>query len=442
MRQPKAPPNASELIRRTLLDRRSSALIVQHASDLRSEDYLHWDDLRHREPPADLSHEQWWVGLKIARAFQAKELPLADAHGVSFTYNLVGKLLEGCQLADREASGRIKGRSTILNADTRDRYVFASLADEAIHSSMLEGAVTTRRVAKEMIRTKRAPTSPSERMIMNNFRAMELVRSSVDEPLSERFVLEVHRTLTIDTLDDPADAGRLRRTDDVIVQDLETGETLHSPPPAKELPGRLRALCDFANGETPSGFLHPLLRGMLVHFWLAYDHPFVDGNGRTARALFFWVLLRNGYWLFEFLSVSKWILNSKRQYYRSFLLTETDERDTTYFLLYHLKAVQQALAALHEYLERKAEEVASLERLSRSSGVLNHRQQALVAHALRHPSGEYTFESHQNSHGVVYQTARTDLLDLEKRGLLAKKKRSKTFVFRATDDLEARLKAL
>jgi Fic family protein len=61
----------------------------------------------------------------------------------------------------------------------------------------------------------------------------------------------------------------------------------HTPPPAAELPARLEAMCDFANSKTPDTFIHPVVRGIFLHFWLAYDHPFVDGNGRTARALFY-----------------------------------------------------------------------------------------------------------------------------------------------------------
>src|SRR5205814_10028127 len=54
---------------------------------------------------------------------------------------------------------------------------------------------------------------------------------------------------------------------------------------------------------------HPMVRSMILHFWLAYDHPFVDGNGRTARALFYWSMLRNGYWMFEYITISKIILS-------------------------------------------------------------------------------------------------------------------------------------
>ena len=76
-------------------------------------------------------------------------------------------------------------------------------------------------------------------------------------------------------------------------------EILHEPPSADQLPKRVETMCAFANEQLKSGFIHPVIRSILLHFWLAYDHPFVDGNGRTARALFYWSMLRHKYWLFE-----------------------------------------------------------------------------------------------------------------------------------------------
>lgn len=61
----------------------------------------------------------------------------------------------------------------------------------------------------------------------------------------------------------------------------------------------MTAMCAFPNGHLPDTFIHPAIRAIILHFWLGYDHPFVDGNGRTARALFYWAMLRQNYSLFE-----------------------------------------------------------------------------------------------------------------------------------------------
>ena len=217
------------------------------------------------------------------------------------------------------------------------------------------------------------------------------------------------------------------------------GDVYHTPPPSEELERRLVEMCRFANGETPSIFLHPLVRAIILHYWLAYDHPFVDGNGRTARALFYWSMLRSGYWLFEFISISVGLVRAPAKYEMAFLYTQTDENDLTYFLLHQLDIVKTALDELHKYLVTNEKRVKETERLLESY-MLNHRQQALAAHALRHPQHQYTIEAHQSSHRVTYQTARTDLLDMELKGLLRSTKVRKRLVFDGTDLLSGKLK--
>ena len=139
------------------------------------------------------------------------------------------------------------------------------------------------------------------------------------------------------------------------------GEIYHVPPPVEQLEERLEMMCAFANADMP-GFIHPAVRSIILHFWLAYDHPFVDGNGRTARALFYWSMLRHGYWLFEFISISSVINKARGRYASSFLLSESDDNDLTYFLLAQVTVIQQAITNLHAYLERKAGEVGALQR--------------------------------------------------------------------------------
>jgi Fic family protein len=269
---------------------------------------------------------------------------------------------------------------------------------------------------------------------------MDHIRSLRDDPITPDRILELHRTLTIDTLDDPADAGRLRTDDQVNVVDNRDGTILHAPPHHRELPGRLERLCEFANAGTDSSpFVHPLVRAILLHFMLGYDHPFADGNGRTARALFYWSTSRSGYWLMEFLSISRFLRQAPRQYMQAYLHTETDHNDTTYFVLHQLDIIRRSIAALHTYLARKTQEQRDAERLLVRAGPLrsrlNSRQVALLTHALNHPGESYRVSQHQAVHNVVYQTARADLLDLEHLGLLGKEKQGNAFVFYAIADL-------
>jgi Fic family protein len=187
-------------------------------------------------------------------------------------------------------------------------------------------------------------------------------------------------------------------------------------------------------------FVHPVVRAILLHFWLAYDHPFEDGNGRTARILFFWKMHAEGYWLAEYLPISRLIRKAPAQYARAFLETETDGGNTTYFLIHQLKAIERAIADLHEYLQRKIAETRDIRSLLEDDGDLNGRQLALLTDAVRHGDGTYSFDSHATSHRVSHETARSDLRQLAERGLLVKRRLGRKHVFAPAPDLPERLR--
>ncbi len=384
MKLPLIPPDFSQLIARHKPEQ-----FIQLVSTIRSPlvegIYLHWDELRHRKPPAGIpSVEDWWLAIKMARSTLHRKLDLLlDKNGKPFVFGLPEPVLIALHHIDRDAAGEIASAADIATPEQRDRYIRRSLVEEAITSSQLEGASTTRQVAKTMLQEGRKPRDRSERMIFNNYRAMELIRTLRDDPVTPERILELHRILAEDTLDDPADAGRLRQTDDVRVEDNRDGTLIHQPPAHAELPERLGRLCQFANStETVSPFIHPVIRAILVHFMIGYDHPFVDGNGRTARALFYWVMARQGYWLMEFLSISHVLRKAPSQYVRAYLHTETDGNDTTYFIIHQLDVIHKSITALHEYLDRAAKEQRTTEKLLTASPKLrdrlNHRQIALL----------------------------------------------------------------
>lgn len=407
--------------------------------------YHHWDKLRHlKTPPNNFSHREWWFAIKTARHSLYQTLPHKAKDGTPFVFaepNVVRRLLHE---VDLHGGGELKSNVQVANPNTRDTYLINSLIEEAITSSQLEGAATTRKVAKEMLRQKRAPKNRSERMIVNNYRAMQYINEISGEDLTPNLILELQQILTVDTLENPDAVGRSRTTDDIYVGDQRDSTIIHVPPDAIELPARLESICKFANASDTKIFLHPVIRAIILHFLLAYDHPFDDGNGRTARALFYWSMLRQGYWTMEFVSISRILKKAPAQYTRSYLYTETDENDVTYFILHQLTVIQKAISDLFDYLKRKSDEIKDLEVLVRKSAKLqselNHRQLAVLNRATKNSDAIFRIASHRGAHNVTYDTARTDLLKLNELGLLEKRKSGRAFIFMAANNLQQQLK--
>src|SRR6185312_14646214 len=324
MRFPALPPQSLPLMGKLL---ELHAITPHISAALPDGRYLHWDELRRRPPPQGLTTEDWWAAHKMARRGGRVEIPgFVDTQGRPFWYCRLDAIDRATHTLDRRDAVR-EMIEAIGDTSLRAQYRVGQLIEEAISSSLIEGAaLTTRAEAHAMVREGRKPATHGERMVANNYAAMNRLLELTEQPLRIDDLLEIHAILGADALDAPNAEGRFRtQTDNVRVEDAVTGETWFVPPPASELEHRIDALLTFANQSLEAQpFVHPLLRAIILHFWLAYLHPFIDGNGRMARALFYWQMLRSGYDFAQYLSISGPIDRSKRAYYRSFAFTETD----------------------------------------------------------------------------------------------------------------------
>jgi Fic family protein len=442
MKIPHSPPLLDDLLRK--YETTVEEVLGQRIGPEVEGVYEHWDHLRHLTPPKGLNVEQWWMGIKLARAWGYQDLPLRDKFRRPLRFVTTDCITRILHFMDREAAGSIQGLDRNEDPQTRQRYLIRSLMEEAMTSAQLEGATTTHRIAKEMLSSGRRPRDRSERMIYNNYATMQRLKHWCSLPLTPNTILEMHRMLTQDTLDHADEAGRFRRKDeDIVVVDRSDRHILHRPPPADELPGRIAALCELANDDGGRRFLHPVVRAIALHYQMGYDHPFTDGNGRTARALFYWSMLRSGYWATEFLSISAVLKSKPAQYQRAYLYTETDAADLSYFIAHQLHVLEQAMQGLRGYISRKVAErreaEAVLHPASKFGQAFNHRQRALLLHAVRNPGEVYRIAMHRHSHQISYPTARSDLMGLADAGLFRQRKVGKEFTFTADPHLAKRL---
>lgn len=387
--------------------------------ELNDNDYSYYDKWKFIAREWDIDAKQLWAAVKTWRVAY-KPLGITDSKGFIFRVNSPLVVQKYLHELDMNLGGSLQG-GAIIPSEDKDRYLISSLMEEAIASSQLEGAATTRKVAKEMLENNRKPKNSSEQMILNNYEAMQWIVANKNLPFTIDTIKTIHAILTKSTLSDDEE-GSFRKTNDINVVDVQTGEAVYIPPKFEELEKLMTALCAFGNDEQKiSFFLHPITKAIIIHFLIGYIHPFVDGNGRTARTLFYWYLLKHGYWLTEYLSVSRIMLNSKAQYARAYLHTEQDDNDLTYFIIYNLNAIHLALEDLRKYIKRKAAEKQNAMTLLRNTN-FNERQIIIVQELIQDSTLFFSVQQVQNKFGVSNQTARNDLNGLVSQGIFEERR--------------------
>lgn len=411
-----------------------------HAAKQKTESpaYLHWMDLKRKSwLPKDLTAIEFWSYVKYSRFIKSQPLQIKDKDGDFYHWIKIPDYDRTLHEIDMDMGGRFFGTSGI-NEHERYRFISHSLMEEAIASAQLEGAHTTREQAARMIRENRPPVDNSQRMIYNNYRAMQAIEAETkNKPMDMTVLLDLHMLLTHDTMSMSDQAGRLRRDDENIVVEGPDGMVAHIPPDIEFVKQELPRLFDWANdiNAEKDPFIHPLIKAICLHFWIGYLHPFTDGNGRLARAIFYWYLLRKDYWAFAFIPISTRIKKSPSQYGWAYIYSEQDDKDLTYFIDYNLKQIQLARSDFEIFVTKTLAEKNEIGGLSRKFPTLNDRQLQLVQHLKKHSSDRANVTSIRNVYGVTAATAVKDLKGLLEIGLLFSQRQGRNVFYYPTDKL-------
>ena len=435
MKMPEIPPSVPEdYSYSTVLDDLVKIGKFWDFFEINNNQFPYWDKWKYIAKDWSYDSKKLWAAVQSNRT--GNKLHLVENY--SFRLNSPSVVQEYLHDFDMNLGGSMQGDGIIPSRE-RDRYLISSLMEEAIASSQLEGAITTRKLAKEMLETNRKPRNESEQMILNNYEGMKWIVANKDKPFTIDNILELHRIITKNTLVSAVDEGAFRTDNNVNVVDVQTGEIVHHPPPHDQLSPLMNAFCRFANDKhTVRFFIHPITKGITLHFLLGFIHPFSDGNGRTARTLFYWYLIKKGYWLIEYMSVSRIILKAKAQYARAYLHTELDNNDLTYFILYNLQCIKTALQELKKYIERKTQEKKRSIILLRNTN-FNERQIHLLQEILHDQTTNYSVSQLEKWFNVSNQTARNDLNGLVDAGLIEFRKAGKQLLYFPVKDFATTL---
>ncbi|GAB3333138.1 Fic family protein [Marivirga atlantica] len=386
--------------------------------------YLYWDDFKYRK---DLPFDpvKSWALLKLNRRSNYKKLSFGQ---FDFCFNLTESIQKDLHEFDLKLVGGLY-KSPITSFE-KTEYLKNSLLEEAIASSQIEGAATTTKVAWEMLKSGRKPRNESEQMIFNNLRGIKFIDEEVKSSLDFKLIIEVHRIMTANT--SAEDCAGSFRDGQIYVQDHIDGEIAHTPPEHKFVESLMGELCDFVNEDKT--FIHPIIKASIIHFMIGFIHPFKDGNGRTARALFYWFLLKKDYSLIKSISISRAILDSRIQYDKAFLKTENDDNDLTYFIMYSIKSLRVAFESLVRYRDKKKNEreKSNLIAYKLIEKGLHKRQADLIGYLYTKDSNRVNISSYSQKHDIVRQTARKDLNDLQKLDLIEEEKEGRNVFFKLT----------
>ncbi len=425
------PPKWQKFITSDLFQKVHESEEIKELINKAQREYVYWDKFKYYPFPKNIKAEEAWSYLKISARAPRDKTPIASNQGGYFSYNLTKTLYQKLNFIDTNGAGLIKSLNDKPSEAQASKYIISSLTEEAIASSQIEGANTTHKVAKEMILSERKPRTKDEQMIVNNYRAMQKIEGWKDLDLTEEMLLDLQKILTDKTLEDETAYGRFRKDgDEIVVHDPLTAEIVHIPPQEKVMLDELKQLIDYANKEeNDDEFVHPVLKAAILHFWLAYLHPFVDGNGRSARAIFYWYLLKRNYWLIQYVSVSRAIKQSRIAYDNAYLHSENDDNDLTYFMLYIADAFKKSIVQFLEHFKEKLAETKEIKKTASSLLHFNVRQIALLKYFASHDNENTDVITHQNKHGISRPTANNDLRYLVGEGYLAETRRGKRLIY-------------
>ena len=386
-----------------------SADTIRYAEEYNRK-YLHWDEMRYREF-GESNRDDVWRMMKVMRIMTYNHVRVSElklSYCVSNDY--IQRTLH--EIDSRAPSGFLSSEK--IDDKRRLMLSISSMMEESIASSQLEGASTTTKLAKKLLRSNLEPRDHSQRMIYNNYRAMQLLKEHLNEPLSSELIKEIHMTITDGLMEDPNSSGTFRTDDSVAVREVYEDITYHIPVKHEVIPDMVDDLCRYVNDEKE--FVHPIIKGIIIHYILAYIHPFLDGNGRVSRAVFYWYCLKRGYSMMEYLSLSKVIKNHRQRYDMAYLLSETDDDDITYFILYNLRMISEAIEVFDTYLKKKLKEQEDSKKELEQYD-LSFRQSQIVKDMMHdgEPVSQYELS-------VKYQTSvptiRRDLIKLMDVGLV------------------------
>jgi len=271
-------------------------------------------------------------------------------------------------------------RETVLNSPLVPQWEI-SLRREAIlrsvHSSTsIEGNRLSLEQVSELAAGRKITTTRKDKQeVLNYFKVLENINKLTNgKMITEKDILNINKMLTSGTLENPADCGKYRNRY-VIVANRLTREVIFLPPDNTEVPGLVNDLIKWLN-STSARELDAVLEAGITHYEFVRIHPFVDGNGRTARILTSLILYLRGFDIKQFFCLDDYYDSDRQAYYQALQKVNQKNLDLTEWLEYFVKGVYVSIEAVRQRVIRLSSE--RLRKTTKGQVALTERQMKIV----------------------------------------------------------------
>lgn len=295
--------------------------------------------------------------------------------------------------------------------------------DEAFYSSVIEGAHTTKKRTKELVEKELEPQNKDEKMVLNNYHALSYIIENIHQNITEDLIVEVFKIVTKGTLEEEEFSYRKNQN---FVRNIQ--EIVYEPPKFDEVPEMMKSLVAFIEDDTDER-IHPIVKAFIIHFYFVYIHPFNDGNGRTARALTYMYLLRNGYHFFKFFSISSLLKEFRGNYYKAIKNVEDYGSDLTYFIDFYLDMTVKSIRKVSNDFKNQYLLKVIMGKIFDRGLELNKRQEKTLEKIIKIRKKNIDIAFYMSQNKVVQETARKDLSELVDMEILVVSKQGKKNVY-------------
>ncbi|MCK4512854.1 Fic family protein [bacterium] len=261
------------------------------------------------------------------------------------TFEITSRIAAGLMRIDR-ARGFLDAAR--LSDEWTEKMRDRALVLEAHHTTHIEGTHLTLEESERLLGGGVVPSADPDdvRELLNYRAALEFISDHLDSggPITEELIKGIHHQLVEGVRGGSAGPGEYRTIQNYIVNS-RTREVIYTPPPASEVPRMMADLVSWLQTERDT---HPVIVGGLAQFQLVHVHPFVDGNGRTARLLSTLCLYRFGYDFKRLFSISKYYDQDRPAYYSAIQSVREHDMEMTGWLEYFVDGLATQMLEVQE----------------------------------------------------------------------------------------------